>query len=184
LRGSKSRLIGQALNHRGSRMESAHRTSRSLTPSLSHTSRAITCLPHLASHPLYSQSDTPQPPMPSQGLSRSLETSDKSQYTPGVHFAIHKKAYTSRTPSSSSIDPTMIYSLVLNSSQMLTFMMKSNQEQLDLMKQQEQCTAKQHWSQVLALQVPIYKQIICNNDLSDEVQEEAHQALVKLLHGD
>lgn len=67
---------------------------------------------------------------------------------------------------------------------MVTFMAKANQERLDLMKQREQRAAEQHRSQVLAQQVPIFQGIISNNSLSDEVREEAHAALLKLLRGD
>lgn len=61
--------------------------------------------------------------------------------------------------------------------------MKSNQERLDLMKQREQRAAEQHRSQVLAQQAPIYQQIISDNNLPDEVREQARQALMKLLSG-
>ena len=66
---------------------------------------------------------------------------------------------------------------------MITFMIQSNQERLDLMKQREQHMAEQHRSQVIAQQAPIYHQIISNDSLSDELRQEAHQALMKLLRG-
>jgi transcription initiation factor TFIIIB Brf1 subunit/transcription initiation factor TFIIB len=126
-----------------------------------------------------------------QGSATFLETGNKSQYTPGVPFPIHKKAQTSRTPpSSSKVDLALVNDLISSSSQMVTFMMESKQERsdlikqrLDIMRQQEQRAAEQHRSQVLAQQAPIYQSIISNHDLPDEVREEAHQALMKLLRG-
>lgn len=78
----------------------------------------------------------------------------------------------------------MIHGLVSNSSQMIAFMMKSNQERLDLVKQREQRATEQHRAQILAQQAPIYQQIISDNNLSDDIREEAHQALMKLIRGD
>ena len=65
---------------------------------------------------------------------------------------------------------------------MITFM-KSNQERLDLMKQQEQRATEQHQAQILAQQALIYQQIISDNNLSDDIWEEAYQALMKLICG-
>jgi CII-binding regulator of phage lambda lysogenization HflD len=73
---------------------------------------------------------------------------------------------------------------------MVASMMESKQERLDfmkqrldIMKQQEQRAAEQHQSQILAQQAQIYQNVISNYNLSDEVREEAHRALMKLLRG-
>lgn len=67
---------------------------------------------------------------------------------------------------------------------MVISMMKANQDRLDLMKQQEQHTAEQHQSLLLAQRVPVYQQIISDHNLPDQIREEAHQALMKLLHSE
>ena len=178
LRSSSARLSTSSVSAASRSSTPLFHASRSSTP-LSHSSRATTHSPHPATTPLYSQPDPSQSPAPSQGL--TLETSNGSQYSPGVPFPIHKKVRSSRTPSSSSIDPATLHGLISNSSQMVMLMAKSTQERLDLMKQWKERMAEQHRSQVFAQQAQTYQQIISDKNLPDEVRNEAHQALMKLL---
>ena len=157
--------------------------SRSSTPSLFHTSRSRTSSPYPSSHQLSQEPGLPEPSTPLQQSSRPLGSRRKPEYTPGVPVPVHKKVRALRTPSSSSVDPAIMQDLVANSSQMISLMLKTNAERLDLAKQREQRAAEQHQSQLLAQQSSVYQQIITNDNLPDDVRKEAQQALIKLLRG-
>ena len=179
---SSARLSTPALSCRSRSLTPLSRASRSSTP-LSRASRATTHSPRATTDPPYSQSNPSQSPALPQEQLRPLKTSNGSQYTPGVPFPTYKKTRTSRAPSS-SIDPAMLQNLVSNSSQMIMLMMESNQERLDLMKRREQRVAEQHRSEVFAQRAQTLQQIVSNDNLPDEIRNEASQAFVKLLRGD
>ena len=157
--------------------------SRSSTPSLFYTPGSRTSSPHPSSYQLSQESNLLEPSTHLQGPSRPLGSRRKPEYTPGVPVPIHKKVRALHPPSSSSVDSAAIQDLVANSSQMISLMLKTNTEQLNLAKEREKRAAEQHQSQLLAQQSSVYQQIITNNDLPDDVRKEAQQALIKLLHG-